>query len=73
MPIKELVIDFLKEKQDQLMEQYAILEEIQTEYPEHYGALQKEMDKLDYRCEQIRRKICELEVEDGKHDFPERF
>ena len=73
MPIKELVIDFLKEKQNQLMEQYAILEEIQTENPEHYSVIQEEMDKVDWTCELIRRKIYELEVDDGKHDFLERF
>lgn len=53
MPIKDLVIAFLREKQAQLMEQYAEWEELQDF---------DQMDRCDRICEQIRRKIYELEV-----------
>lgn len=52
MPIKNLVITFLKEKQSQLMEQYAEWEDLQN---------QSQMDRADWICEEIRRKIYELE------------
>lgn len=62
MPIKDTVISLLKEKQNQLMEQYARLEEMQATYKEHYHLIQSEMDRLDWICETIRRKIAELEA-----------
>lgn len=61
MPIKEIVISFLKEKQNQLMDQYAEWEDLQGEFPEDYGLCQSEMDRADRICEEIRRKIYWLE------------
>ncbi len=66
MPIKDIVISFLKEKQSQLMEQYAEWEDLQGEFPEDYGFCQDEMDRADWICVLIRRKIYELEGLNGK-------
>ena len=69
MQIKDDVILFLERKQLQLMGRYAMLEDIQGEYPIFYPLCQREMDKLDMRVELIRRKICELEeLDQGDHD-----
>lgn len=68
MLIKEIVISFLKEKQNQLMEQYAEWEDLQGEFPEDYGLCQSEMDRTDRICEEIRRKIYELEGLYGKQE-----
>lgn len=68
MQIKEIVISFLKEKRNQLMEQYAEWEDLQGEFPEDYGLCQSEMDRVDWICELIRRKIYELEELDGKQE-----
>lgn len=57
MPIKDLIISFLQEKQSQLMKQYAEWEEFQNF---------EQMDRCDRICEEIRRKIYELEGENGK-------
>lgn len=69
MPIKHIVISFLKEKQNQLMEQYAEWEDLQGEFPEDYGLCQSEMDRADRICEEIRRKIYELEGLNGKQEI----
>ncbi len=61
MQIKDDVVLFLEKKQLQLMEKYAVLEDIQGGYPVFYSLCQMEMDRLDLRAELIRRKICELE------------
>lgn len=61
VPIKNIVISYLKRKQRQLMENYKILEDAQGEYPELYSWYQKEMDRVDMNAELIRRKIFELE------------
>lgn len=66
MPIKDIVISFLKEKQNQLMVQYAEWEDLQGEFPEDYSLCQSEMDRLDWICEKIRRKIYELEGFNGE-------
>ena len=69
MPIKEIVISFLKEKRNQLMEQYAEWEDLQGEFPEDYGLCKSEMDRADRICEEIRRKIYELEGFCGKQEI----
>lgn len=66
MPIKDIVISFLKEKQNQLMEQYAEWEDLQGKLPEYYRLYQSEMDRVDWECELLRREIYKLEVGDGK-------
>lgn len=66
MPIKDIVISFLKEKQSQLMEQYMEWEDLQGEFPEDYGLCQSEMDRCDWICDLIRRKIYELEKLNGE-------
>lgn len=66
MPIKDIVISFLKEKQNQLMKQYVEWEDLQGEFPEDYGLCQTEMDRVDCICDKIRREIYELEGFDGK-------
>lgn len=50
------------------MEQYAEWEDLQGEFPEDYGLCQSEMDRVDWICELIRRKIYELEELDGKQE-----
>ncbi|MCI8316043.1 MAG: hypothetical protein HFH74_13635 [Lachnospiraceae bacterium] len=60
MSIKDDVIVFLKRKQTQLMERYAIWEDIQSEYLELYSLCQKEMDRIDWIAELIRKKMFEL-------------
>lgn len=69
MSIKDIVISFLKEKQNQLMEQYAEWEDLQGEFPEDYGLCQSEMDRADWICELIRRKIDELEGLNGEQEI----
>lgn len=69
MSIKEIVISFLKEKQNQLMEQYAEWEDLQGEFPEDYGLCQSEMDRANRICEEIRRKIYELEGFCGEQEI----
>ena len=69
MPRKDLVISLLKEKQSQLMEQYAELEDLQGEFSEYYGLFQLVMDNIDEICEEIRRRIYGLEVDDGKQEI----
>lgn len=69
MPIKEIVISFLKEKQNQLMEQYAEWEDLQGEFPEYYGLCQSEMDRADRIYEETRRKIYELEGFCGEQEI----
>lgn len=69
MPIKEIIKSFLKEKQNQLMEQYAEWEDLQNEFPEDYGLCQTEMIRVDWICERIRRKISELEGLNGKQEI----
>ncbi len=64
MSIRDDVIEFLQSKQVQLMERYALLEEIQGEYPGLYSLCQREMDRVDWNAERIRRKIFELEESD---------
>lgn len=66
MPIKEIAISFLKEKQNQLMKQYAEWKDLQGEFPEEYGLCHAEMDRADWICEKIRRKIHELEGLNGE-------
>lgn len=61
MPIKEIVISFLKEKQNQLMEQYAEWED--------YALCQLEMDRADRIYEETRRKIYELEGFCGEQEI----
>lgn len=61
MPIKDDAIAFLKRKQRQLMDRYAVLEDIQGEPPELHPLCQSEMDRVDWLAEIIRRKIAELE------------
>lgn len=68
MPIKDIVISFLKEKQNQLMEQYSEWEDLQCEFPEDYVMCQSKMDMVDCICEKIRRKIYELEGLNGKQE-----
>lgn len=67
--IKEIVISFLKEKQNQLMEQYAEWEDLQGKFPEDYGLCQPEMDMAYRICEEIRRKIYESEGFCGKQEI----
>lgn len=69
MPIKEIVISFLKEKQNQLIEQHAEWEDLQGEFSEDYSLCQSEMDKADWICEEIRRKIHELEEFNGEQEI----
>ncbi len=61
MSVKDIVIAFLKEKQNQLMEQYTEWEYIRGEFPEDYELCQQKMDRCDGICELIHRKIYELE------------
>lgn len=69
MPIKDIVISFLKEKQSQLMGQYAEWEDLHGEFPEDYKLCQSEMDRADWICELIRRKIYELEGSNGEQEI----
>lgn len=64
MQIKYDVITFLKRKQWQLMKKYSMLEDIQGEHPELYSLCQREMDRMDWTAELIRRKIFEMEGSD---------
>lgn len=48
------------------MEQYAEREDLQGEFPGDYGLFQNEMDRCDWICEKIRRKIYELEGFNGE-------
>lgn len=50
------------------MEQYAEWEDLQGKFPEDYGLCQSEMDRADRICEEIRRKIYELEGFCGKQE-----
>lgn len=52
MPVKNIVVSMLQEKQAQLMKQYEYWEELQN---------QAMMDRADSICEKIRRMIYELE------------
>lgn len=61
MPIKDGPIIFLERKQQQLMDRYAALEDIQGGYPELYSLCQGEMNKSGWYAELIRRKIFGLE------------
>lgn len=64
MQIKDDMIAFLERKQQQLMDRYTLLEDIQGEHPEFYPICQSEMDKVDRRAETIRRKISELKEQE---------
>lgn len=65
MSTKAVLISSFKEKQKQLMEQYAEWEDLQGEFPEDYSLCQSEMDRADWICEKIRRIIYELEEGNG--------
>ncbi len=58
----EEIISRLKTKQEQLSHKYKELEELQGEYPQAYGIIQDDMQRIDDMNEHYRRAIYNIEA-----------
>lgn len=56
------IVSILKEKQEELSKKYEELEELQGEYPQAYGIIQSDMQKIDEINEHYRRAIYNIEA-----------
>lgn len=56
------IVSILKEKQEELSKKYEELEELQGEYPQAYGIIQSDMQKIDEINEHYRRAIYNVEA-----------
>lgn len=56
------IVSILKEKQEELSKKYEELEELQGEYPQAYGIIQSDMQKIDEINEHYSRAIYNIEA-----------
>lgn len=56
------IVSIVKEKQEELSKKYKELEELQGEYPQAYGIIQDDMQRIDDMNEHYRRAIYNIEA-----------